>query len=164
GFSDLPNAWHPEDLLLVPIYAENHAPLGLISVDKPRDQIRPDRAAFETLEVFAVQAGLVISSAQSISKYKAEIGNLSGEIGRQEKLVGFSQSSMPMLLHKDLDLTMSISHLNQRARHIRAGLQLTEAISRQMDSSSALTTLGQQILTSFDMSVSMVARETSDGP
>lgn len=162
--ADLPNAWHPEDLLLVPIYDENHMPLGLISVDKPRDQIRPDRAAFETLEVFAAQAGLIISSAQTILKYKAEIGNLSGEIGRQEKLVGFSQSSMPMLLHKDLDLTMSISHLNQRARHIRAGLQLTEAISRQMDSSSALMTLGQQILTSFDMSVSMVARETSDGP
>lgn len=162
--ADLPNAWHPEDLLLVPIYDHNDVPLGLISVDKPRDQIRPDRAAFETLEVFAVQAGLIISSAQNILKYKAEIGNLSGEIGRQQKLVGFSQSSMPMLLHKDLDLTMSISHLNQRARHIRAGLQLTEAISRQMDSSSALMTLGQQILTSFDMSVSMVARETSDGP
>lgn len=162
--ANLPNAWHPEDLLLVPIYDQGDAPLGLISVDKPRDQVRPDRSAFETLEVFAAQAGLLISSAQSISKYKDEIVNLSGEISRQEKLVGFSQRSMPMLLHKDLDLTMSISHLNQRARHIRAGLQLTEAISRQMDSSSALLTLGQQILTSFDMSVSLVARETSDGP
>ncbi len=161
---DLPNAWNPDDLLLVPIYDHKDNPLGLISVDKPRDQMRPDRATFETLEVFAAQAALIISSAQSILKYKSEIGDLAGEVGRQEKLVGFSQSSMPMLLHKDLDQTISISHLNQRARHIRAGLQLTEAISRQVDSPSALLTLGQQILTSFDMSVSIVARETPDGP
>jgi GAF domain-containing protein/nitrogen-specific signal transduction histidine kinase len=161
---NLPNAWNPEDLLLVPIYDHKDNPLGLISVDKPRDQMRPDQATFEALEIFAAQAGLIISSAQSILKYKSEIGNLAGEVGRQEKLVGFSQSSMPILLHKDLDQTISISHLNQRARHIRAGLQLTEAISRQIDSPSALLTLGQQILTSFDMSVSIVARETPDGP
>ncbi len=160
---DLSNVWNLEDQVLVPLYDQIHNPLGLIRVDKPRDQMRPDRATFETLEVFATQAALIISSAQTISKYRSDITNLAGEIGRQEKLVGFGQSSMPMLLRKDLDLTISISHLNQRARHIRAGLQLTEAISRQMDSSSALLTLGQQILTSFDMSVSIVARETSEG-
>ena len=161
---DSPNAWNPDDMLLVPIYDHEDNPLGLISVDKPRDQLRPDRTTLETLEIFAAQAGLIISSAQSILNYKAEIDTLTGEIGRQEKLVGFSQSSMPMLLHKDLDQTIAISHLNQRARHIRAGLQLTEAVGRQIDSSSALLTLGQQILTSFDMSVSLVARETPDGP
>ena len=164
NLSDAPNAWHPQDLFLLPIYDYKHSPLGLISLDNPRDQIRPDRATFETLEIFAVQAGLIISSAQNILKYKNEISNLAEEVGRQEKLVGFSQSSMPMLLHKDLDQTISISHLNQRAHHIRAGLQLTEAISRQMDSSSALLTLGQQILASFDMSVSILARDTSEGP
>ena len=161
---DSPNAWHPDDLLLVPIYDHTNNPLGLVSVDKPRDQIRPDRTVFETLEIFAAQAGLVIASAQSILKYKSDINSLAGEVTRQEKLVGFSQTSMPMFLHKDLDQTLAISHLSQRARHIRAGLQLTEAISRQIDSSSALVTLGQQILTSFDMSISIVARETSDGP
>lgn len=162
--TDAPNAWHPDDLFLAPIYAHDGAPLGLISVDSPRDQTRPDRATFETIKIFAAQAGLVITSAQNILKYRNDISNLTGEVERQEKLVGFSQSSMPMLLHKDLDQTISISHLNQRAHHIRAGLQLTEAISRQMDSSSALLTLGQQILASFDMSVSIVARDTSDGP
>ena len=161
---DSPNAWNPDDFLLVPIYDHENNPLGLISVDKPRDQLRPDQTTLETLEIFAAQAGLIISSAQSIVKYQGEIGNLTGEVSRQEKLVGFSQTSMPMLLHKDLEQTISLSHLNQRARHIRAGLQLTEAVSRQVDSSSALLALGQQILASFDMSVSIVARETVDGP
>src|SRR5258706_6214707 len=105
-----------------------------------------------------------MSSAESILKYRNEIDNLTGEVGRQEKLVSFSQTSTPMLLHKDLEQTVSIMNLNQRGRHIRAGLQLTEAVSRQIASSSALLTLGQQILTSFDMSVSIVARETPDGP
>lgn len=161
---EAPNAWHPDDLLLVPIQDRDGNPLGLISVDAPRNRARPDSTSLETLEIFAVQAALIISSAESLQKYRGEIDNLAGEVGRQEKLVSFSQSSMPMLLHKDLEQTVSISHLNQRARHIRAGLQLTEAVSRQIDSSSALLTLGQQILTSFDMSVSIVARETPDGP
>ncbi len=161
---DLPNAWKQDDLLLVPVYDHGGNPLGLISVDAPRDQVRPDPPTLETLEIFAVQAALIISSAESILEYRNEIDNLTGEVGRQEKLVSFSQSSTPMLLHKDLEQIVSISNLNQRARHIRAGLQLTEAVSRQIDSSSALLTLGQQILTSFDMSVSIVARETPDGP
>ncbi len=160
----LPNAWNQDDILLVPVYDHDGNPLGLISVDAPRDQVRPDQTTLETLEIFAVQAALIISSAESILKYRNEIDNLTGEVGRQEKLVSFSQTSTPMLLHKDLEQTVSISNLNQRARHIRAGLQLTEAVSRQIDSSSALLTLGQQILTSFDMSVSIVARETPDGP
>jgi len=161
---EFPNAWNQDDILLVPVYGHDGNPLGLISVDAPRDQIRPDSTTLETLEIFAIQTALIISSAESILKYRNEIDNLTGEVGRQEKLVGFSQSSMPMLLHKDLEQTVSISQLNQRARHIRAGLQLTEAVSRQIDSSSALLTLGQQILTSFDMSISIVARDTPDGP
>ena len=71
---------------------------------------------------------------------------------------------MPVLLNKDLDQTIAINYLNQRALHIRAGLNLTEAISRQANLNSALFTLGQQILFSFDMSVSLVAKDTSEGP
>jgi len=150
-----PNAWDPEDILMIPIYDNNDNPLGLISVDAPRDGLRPDRIVFETLEVFAAQAALTITSGLSISEFQTQIDSLRDDVERQKSLVGFSQRSLPMLLHKDLEQTIAISHLNQRARHIRASLQLTEAISRQFDSSTALLTLGQQMLTSFDMSVAI---------
>ena len=159
-----PNAWDPDDILLIPIYDNNQNPLGLISVDDPRDGIRPDRIALETLEVFATQAALTITSGLNIQNYRSQIENLNKEVNRQKNLVSFSQSSLPVSLHKDLDQTLALSQLMQRARHIRASLQVTEAISRQIDSATALLTLGAQILTSFDMSVTIVARETPDGP
>jgi PAS domain S-box-containing protein len=159
-----PNAWDPDDLLLIPIYDNHDNPLGLISVDVPRDGLRPDQVVFETLEVFAAQAALTITSGLSILDFRSQIDSLSDDVQRQKSLVDFSQRSLPMLLHKDLEQTISISHLNQRARHIRASLQLTEAISRQVDSSTALITLGQQVLTSFDMSVAILARDTIEGP
>lgn len=162
--ADGPNAWHPDDILIVPIQNDQEMPIGIISVDAPRDRVRPDQATIESLEVFAAQASLVISSAMQIAEFNQEIERSRYEIQRQKNLVGFSQRNLPNLLHNDLEHTLFISHLSQRGKHIRAGLQLTEAISRQIDSSSALMTLGQQILTSFDMSVSIVARDTSEGP
>ncbi len=158
------NAWDPEDLLIIPIYDNGQKPLGLISVDDPRDGLRPDRVTLETLEVFSAQAALTITSGLLIQEYKSEIENLSNEITRQKALVGFSQRSLPMLLRKDLEQALSTSYLTQHARHIRASLLLTESLSQQKDSATALLTLGKQILTSFDMSISIVAHDTPDGP
>ncbi len=58
--------WHPEDMLAVPLLNAHGEPLGLISVDAPRDELRPDRPAIETLEIFASQAALVIESQQKL--------------------------------------------------------------------------------------------------
>jgi len=162
--SEAPNSWNPDDMLVIPIYDRNDSPLGLISVDAPRDGQRPDRITLELLEGLALQAALTIAGGQRLSALHGDMDLLNMEVDRQKSLVGFSQRSLPMLLHKDLEQTISISDLNQRGMHIRAGLQLTEAISRQVDASSALLTLGQQILASFDMTVALVAKETPEGP
>ncbi len=159
-----PNSWQPDDILLIPIYDNNDHPLGIISVDAPRDGMRPDTVTIETLEAYATQAALTIVSGRDLQAFQERILTLSEEVTREKNLLTFSQRSLPVLLQKDIDHTVSVTNLTQRARHIRAGLQLTEAISRQFDSSSALMTLGQQVLTSFDMSISMVARDTVDGP
>lgn len=159
-----PNSWQPDDMLLIPIYDNDDHPLGLISVDAPRDGLRPDTVTVETLEAYATQAALTVASGQNIQSFQERIQTLAEEVTREKNLLVFSQRSLPVLLQKDLEHTVSVTNLTQRARHIRAGLQLTEAISRQFDSSSALLTLGQQVLTSFDMSVSVVARDTVDGP
>lgn len=158
------NAWSPDDILLIPIFDDVQNPLGLISVDAPRDGLRPDRVTLETLEVFASQVALTIMGGLNIQNYKSQIDSLSKEADRQKNLLDISQQNLPMLLHKDLEQTLALSELIQRARHIRASLQVTEAISRQIDSNAALLALGQQVLTSFDMSVAIVARESASGP
>lgn len=159
-----PNAWQPEDMLLIPLYDQNEHPLGLISVDAPRDGMRPDAVTLETLEAYAIQAALTIARGRALQSAEERIRAYSAEVAREKNLLMFSQRSLPILLHKDLDHTVAVSNLMHRAQHIRAGLQLTEAISRQFDTASALMTLGQQVLSSFDMAISIVARETSDGP
>ena len=59
---------------------------------------------------------------------------------------------------------ISIRNLDQRARRIRAGLEITDVINRQVDGPSALQALGREILTRLDMSVSIVAENTPEGP
>jgi PAS domain S-box-containing protein len=162
--SEEPNAWHPEDLLLVPIVDEDDKPLGMISVDSPRDGKIPSKSVMETLEILASQLKFILYNARRFSELEYETRNLSREIQRQKSLLGFSQRNLPILLNKDLEQTIAINYLNQRALHVRAGLNLTESVSQQFDFDSALLTLGEKILFSFEMSISLVAKDSAEGP
>jgi diguanylate cyclase (GGDEF)-like protein/PAS domain S-box-containing protein len=61
--SDDPNAWHPEDALFAPLEASDGRHLGMLSVDVPRDGMRPGPATRRALEAFAVTASLAIEHA-----------------------------------------------------------------------------------------------------
>ena len=69
-----------------------------------------------------------------------------------------------MLLRKDLEQTISIHDLDRRTQRIRAGLAITESVSRQLDAPSALLALGREMLTQLGMSVALIAEESPDGP
>ncbi len=159
-----PNAWNPEDALLFPINDESGNPLGLISLDAPRNGLRPDRISIEVVEIFAAQAALIIKSNRSLITYKTQAETLRTSLERQEQLLSIGQGTLPVLLHKDLEQMISIRNLDRRARRIRAGLELTEIINQQVDSQSALQALGREMLTRLEMSVSIVAENTVDGP
>ncbi len=51
--SEHPDAWHPLDLLLAPIYDDQQTLRGLLSVDLPRDRRRPGTAQREQLQRYA---------------------------------------------------------------------------------------------------------------
>jgi diguanylate cyclase (GGDEF)-like protein/PAS domain S-box-containing protein len=61
--SDDPNAWHPEDSLFAPLEAPDGRQLGMLSVDVPRDGLRPDASTRHALEALAVTASLAIQHA-----------------------------------------------------------------------------------------------------
>jgi diguanylate cyclase (GGDEF)-like protein/PAS domain S-box-containing protein len=61
--SDEPNAWHPEDALFAPLESSDGQHLGMLSVDVPRDGMRPGPATRRALEAFAVTAALAIQHA-----------------------------------------------------------------------------------------------------
>jgi GAF domain-containing protein len=120
--TQLPNGWNSDDLLLVP--------LGLLSLDGPRDGLRPDRTTIETLEVFASQAALTISSIHQAGGLREQVEELSGELVRQKDMLVVSQGHLPVLLHKDIYQAIAVNNLEKRSRRVRAGLEITETISR----------------------------------
>ncbi|MFZ5911025.1 MAG: GAF domain-containing protein [Chloroflexota bacterium] len=158
------NAWDPDDFLLVPLMDAQGNPLGLISLDAPLDGLRPDKATIETIEIFAAQAVLAINNSTRFTEMRNRIETLSSGLQRQQRLLSVSQNDLPLLLHKDLEQTVSIHNLDRRAQRMRAGLAITESVSRQLDASSALQALGREVLTQLGMSVALVAEDSPEGP
>ena len=158
------NAWDPDDFLIIPLEDEQGVPLGLMSFDAPRDGLRPDRATIEALEIFAAQASLAIANHLRFVELRTKVDSLNAGLERQQRLINLTQNDLPILLRKDLDQTIAIQNLDQRGQRVRAGLAITESVSRQLDSSSALQALGRETLTQLRMSVAMVAETTHEGP
>jgi len=159
-----PNRWDPDDILIIPLTDSQGEPLGLISFDAPRDGLRPDRATIEALEIFAAQASLAIANHTRLLDLRTKVDSLSSGMERQQRLISLTQNDLPILLRKDLDQTIAIQNLDQRGQRVRAGLAITESVSRQLDASSALQALGRETLTQLSMAVAMVAEMTSEGP
>ncbi|MBI2333130.1 MAG: GAF domain-containing protein [Chloroflexi bacterium] len=158
------NEWNPEDFLLLPLENSEGQVVGLISVDDPSDGLRPDKATIEAVEVFSAQAALLISNTLRQTELRSRIESLSSAFDRQQKLIDMAKDDLPILLRKDLEQTISLHNLDRRAQRVRAGLAITESVSRQLDAGSALSALGRETLTQLGMSVALVAENTPEGP
>ncbi len=158
------NAWDPDDILIVPLEDEAGKPLGIISLDAPRNGLRPDRATIESLEVFAAQASIAIMNHGRFTELREKVDSLKSGLDRQERFINLTQKDLPILLRKDLDQTIAIHNLDHRGQRVRAGLAITESVSRQLDASSALQALGRETLTQLGMSVAMIAELANEGP
>ncbi len=65
---DAPDAWHPEDALLVPLRRGDGSTLGLISVDEPASGSTPTDAELDVLVALAAHASLAVESAQEAER------------------------------------------------------------------------------------------------
>ncbi|MGB1286473.1 MAG: GAF domain-containing protein, partial [Aggregatilineales bacterium] len=54
--------WHDGDMLLTPIIGQGGNLLGMISLDRPHDNKRPDRQTMEVLETFSHQASTMLEN------------------------------------------------------------------------------------------------------
>lgn len=156
--------WNIDDALLVPLEGTDEQIIGVINLDNPKDGLRPDRATIEAIEVFASQASLIINNAARQSELRSKIDSLSSGLQRQQKLLKLTQNDLPILLRKDLEQTISLHNLDRRTQRVRAGLAITESVSRQLDAASALAALGRETLTQLGMAVALVAENTPEGP
>ncbi len=74
-------SWRDGDLLLVPIRGTTGRLLGLMSLDAPQDNRRPDRMTIEVLEIFAHQASATLENARL---YRASVSSAEQEVRLNE--------------------------------------------------------------------------------
>ncbi|MEJ2210373.1 MAG: GAF domain-containing protein, partial [Anaerolineae bacterium] len=76
--------WHPQDMLLVPLRGSGGRILGHISVDEPRDGLRPSRRDIDALAIFANQATIAVENANLYEDAQRRAENLAliNEVGR----------------------------------------------------------------------------------
>ena len=120
-------------------------------------------ATIEALKSLPPQASLAIANYFRFAELREQVDSLNSGLQRQQRLISLTQNDLPILLRKDLDQTIAILS-SQRGQRVRAGLAITESVSRQLDASSALQALRRETLTQLGMSVAMVAESTNEGP
>ena len=76
--------WHPHDMLVVPLRGAGGRVLGHISVDEPRDGLRPTPRTIEALAIFANQAAIAVENASLYADARRRADNLAliNEVGR----------------------------------------------------------------------------------
>ena len=158
-----PEAWNLNDLLLTPLHGSNASPLGLISVDCPRDNRRPDRATFEALELFAAQAAMMVENYHRAEALENKLSELETEKTRLELSAQQAQNNLPLLLHKELEQSIALRNLNQRIDRVRAAVEIAADATRHESAESILRTLASELVTRFAMQVALVAEKTSTG-
>lgn len=133
--------WHPDDLLLAPLYDASGRPLGLISVDDPSDGRRPDRATLDSLGLFASQAALAIARhryLQSLQQRLAHFESLQSEANRQREAL--------------------------RWQRVREGFAIVEQASQQQDVMGVLRSVATQWLERLGGRAALIAEQSPQGP
>lgn len=156
-------AWQADDLLLVPLRSASGDPLGLISVDAPLDGQRPDQPTLDTLEIFSSQAGLVIENHLRLHSLKTQVDEIEGQLAQAHEAAQAAQAHLPVLLHKDLEQTLAIQRLGQRARRIQAGLDISSIAGGQLSREQLFAAVGRELLARMDFHFVLMAEPTRGG-
>ena len=153
------NRWHPKDMLIIPLQTADGEPLGLVSVDSPRDGLRPDTTTIETLEIFAGQAALAIESHQQLRGLEEQIHTLKEQLAQAEE----AQELLPELIEQNRLTSAALERLEQYVRRVTAGLGMIETAHRQPDKAAVLTSLGEELRARLGLDITLVAAASQNG-
>jgi diguanylate cyclase (GGDEF)-like protein len=133
-----PDAWHPNDMLMLPLRSAAGEPLGLVSVDQPLHGRRPDDGELEVLMAVAEQAGLSVEQAQRDTAGAGEAREQSREL----------RLAAVMLLAETLDLRDAGTAKHSRtvgayARHTADALGLSPDRVNRIHAAGVLHDLGK---------------------
>jgi diguanylate cyclase (GGDEF)-like protein len=132
------DAWHPYDMLMLPLRGAGGDVLGIVSVDQPLHGRRPDDGELEVLMAVADQAGLAVEQAQR---------DAAGTVGAREQSQELRLAAV-MLLAETLDLRDAGTAKHSRtvgayARHTAIALGLTSDRVERIHAAGVLHDLGK---------------------
>jgi response regulator RpfG family c-di-GMP phosphodiesterase len=133
-----PAAWHPLDMLMLPLRTASGEVVGVVSVDQPLHGRRPDDSELEVLMAVADQAGLAVEQAQR---------DAAGTGGAREQSQELRLAAV-MLLAETLDLRDAGTAKHSRtvgayARHTAIALDLTPDRVDRIHAAGVLHDLGK---------------------
>jgi signal transduction histidine kinase len=156
-------AWHPEDVLILPLTDVNGEPLGMISVDDPRDGLRPDSQSLETLDIFASQASLVIASHQRIQSLNQEVGRLTESFLSSTSEAEALRSTCSSLQIKEKEHSLTILSFTQQISIQQALTALLKDIQKQKHRQEVLSALARSVSEHLPFEIAMIAEVNPDG-
>jgi PAS domain S-box-containing protein len=155
--------WNADDFLLAPLYDSNGEPLGLISLDDPRDARRPDRPTLDAVEIFAVQAALLIENHRYFETTHTRLQQLLEENQQLRDSAEAARQQVPELLRRQVENMLEIRRLFRQVERVRAGLEIAAQASLQKDTRAALLSLGRALLEHFALQTALVAESDAAG-
>ncbi len=152
--------WHPQDILIVPLVKPNGEPVGLISVDAPRDNLRPDQPTIETLEIFASQTSLAIESQQRVIELENQVDGLTEKLEQVDSL----QLELPAMLVQKKKNEAALERFGQFVQRVTAGLEVIETVNQQSDRSEVLSSLAKELQNRLELDMVLIAENSPSGP
>ena len=152
------DAWDGDDLLIIPLLDREGQPLGLISVDAPADGRRPDWRTFQSLDLFALQASLLLENDRQAQRLQAGLEQAQAELQRLEAV----SADLPALIRREQEQRGQIDFLEQRVARLHSGLEVAESANRAGGQAAMLRTLAEQLLEHFQMDCALIAGQEGE--
>ncbi len=149
-----PGGWHPENMLIVPLFSPRQRKLiGVLSLDDPDDGRIPTVESMEMVELFANQAAIAIDSARIFQEREAE------RLALEEAIVLLRQD-LEQVQRGDLRVRVQSSH--QKLQPVVEAINITiREISEILGSVQMVTQAVDEHAQDVQRSSEVLVRDTA---
>ena len=121
--------WRPDDVLLVPMRTLGGELVGYLTVDDPRDGLRPTPPVVELLEIFASQAAFAVETERLYRGLEEHAAELTRSLAELEASYSQLDEISQNLRRKDEELSAVNQVLELRAARLMALHRVTEVVA-----------------------------------
>ncbi|MEM6530318.1 MAG: GAF domain-containing protein, partial [Chloroflexota bacterium] len=158
--SEGPDAWRDGDMLLVPISGAGGELLGIISLDRPQYNKRPQRSKIEILEIFAHQAATTIENNRLYlnsvrnAEQEARLNELMEQVTRtldiDQIIESMAHNALRLAPFTHLDIALRDDESGYILTHVQVTNDDTLISSREKKASLEHTALGRTVKSNAD--------------